>query len=293
MLGIVSYLETNGDTSFANLAAQFGVDEQQIKRDVATLWVSGLPGYMPDDLIDFDADLFEQGVARLTAGQGVSQVRLSAREAVALMGALASFIASGAAPAAVHSAFGKLQDSLGGTALATVGVSRVKQHVVDVLHSAIASGVTATLEYVDVLDRHTNRTVEPHRVVSIADVAYLECYCHRAQGYRTLRIDRIQAAALGTQPVEQPPSDSVGFTLEPVFEARVVAARGARWALEDLPGVSIVAVGDDVEASFGVADAEFVAGRLITVAPYLRSVEPRELREALAARAQAVLAAQA
>ncbi len=293
MLGIVSYLETNGDTSFADLAAQFGVSEEQIKRDVATLWVSGLPGYMPDDLIDFDADLFDQGIARLTAGQGVSQVRLSAREAVALLGALASFIASGAAPTAVHSAYAKLQESLGGTALTTVDSHKVRSDVVDVLHAAIASGVCSTLEYVDANDRLTERTVEPHRIVSIADVAYVECYCHRAQGYRTLRVDRIGSVTLTGEPVTHPPSDAVGFTLEPVFEATVVAARGARWALEDLPGVSIVPVGDDVEATFGVADPQFVAGRLLTVAPYVRRVEPQALREALGERAQAVLAAQA
>src|SRR5690606_13141517 len=165
--------------------------------------------------------------------------------------------------------------------------------VVELLHQAIAAGRTATLEYGDALDRHTVRMVEPHRVVSIAGVAYLECYCRRGQGYRTLRIDRVQSVKLESERVEQPPSDAVGFTLEPVFEAKVVAARGARWALEDLPGVRIAAVGDDVEATFGVADATYVSGRLITVAPYLRSVEPKALREALAARAQAVLAAQA
>ncbi len=293
MLGIVSYLETNGDTSFEDLASQFGVSQEQIKRDVATLWVSGLPGYMPDDLIDFDADLFEQGVARLTAGQGVAQVRLSAREAVALLGALASFITSGAAPAAVHSAYAKLQQSLGGASLATVDAHRVRPEVVDALHKAMAAGVCATLEYVDAHDRRTTRTVEPHRIVSIADVAYLECYCRRAQGYRTLRMDRIGEVTLESETIEEPPSDAVGFSLEPVFEATVVVARGARWALEDLPGVSIVPVGDDVEARFGVADPQYVAGRLMTVAPYVRSVAPQALRDALRERAQAVLAAQA
>lgn len=293
MLGIVSYLEANGDTAFSELATQFSVSEDQIQRDVTTLWVAGLPGYMPDDLIDFDADMFDAGVARLTTGQGVSQVRISAREAVALIGALSSFIASGVAPAAAQSAVAKLQESLGATSLQASEPARLPAAIVDPLTDAIVARKVAELDYVDAKDNKTTREVEPHRIVSISDVAYLECFCRRAQGYRTLRIDRIQAVRPGDDDVVTVPSDEVGFSLDPVFEARVVLARGARWALEDLPGVRLDMSGDDVVAEFGVADADYVAGRLLSVAPYLRVVEPQPLRDALAARAQAVLSAQA
>ena len=293
MLGIVSYLESNGDTSFETLAAQFGVSNDDIQRDVATLWVSGLPGYMPDDLIDFDGDLFDQGIARLTAGQGVRQVRLSAREAVALIGALSSFLASGAAPAAAQSAVRTLQSALGGESVRASAPAELPAQVVDALTKAVVSQKVATLEYVDAKDQLTTRVVEPHRMVSIGDVAYLECYCRRAQDYRTLRIDRIRSASVGTDTVTTPPSDAGGFSLEPAFEATIVLARGARRAVEDLPGVTIEAAQDDVIATFGVADADYVASRLLAIAPYLRSVEPAQLRDTLAARARAVLEARA
>jgi predicted DNA-binding transcriptional regulator YafY len=51
--------------------------------------------------------------------------------------------------------------------------------------------------------------------------------------------------------------------------------------------------GEDVEATFGVADAMWVAGRLLAVSPHLRAVEPKDLRDAVARQARAVLAAQA
>jgi len=293
MLGIVSYLEANGDTSFDTLAAQFGVGREEIERDVATLWVSGLPGYMPDDLIDFDGDLFDQGVARLTAGQGVRQVRLSAREAVALIGALSSFLASGAAPAAAETAVHKLQGALGADTVRSAAPAQLPAGLVETLREAVLSKHVVTLDYVDAKDQLTSRVVEPHRMVSIGGVAYLECFCHRAQGYRTLRLDRIKSATAGDDPVTTPPSDAVGFSLEPTFEARVVLARSARWAVEDLPGISIEAAGDDVIATFGVADADYVASRLLAVGPYLRTVEPAPLRATLAARARAVLEAHA
>lgn len=293
MLGIVSYLEANGDTPFEELAAQFGVSVAQIHKDVATLWVSGLPGYMPDDLIDFDPDLFDEGVARLTAGQGVSQVRFSAREAVALIGALQSFVASGIAPSAAQSAMEKLRGAIGVEGLATAEPAEIPTAVLEPLRHAISYGHLVELDYVDAKDNRTMRTVEPHRIVAIAGVAYLECWCRRAEGYRTLRVDRIRAVTELDEPVATEPSDAVGFDLQTHFEATVVLAPGARWAIEDLPDVSIEFSGDDAVARFGVADAAFVAARLLSVAPYLRSVEPQELREALAVQAQAVLAAQA
>jgi proteasome accessory factor C len=293
MLGIVSFLEANGDTPFAELAAQFGVSEEQIHRDVSTLWVSGLPGYMPDDLIDFDPDLIDEGIARLTAGQGVTQVRFSAREAVALIGALSSFIASGIAPAAAESAVAKLRGAIGGPTVNTTVAARIAANILEPLQTAVANKTVVELDYVDAKDNRTTRLVEPHRIVAIAGVAYLECFCRRAQGYRTLRLDRMRAARALDEPVVTAPSDEVGFDLQTRFDAMVILAPGARWAIEDLPGIQLEFGGDDVVARFGVADAAYVAGRLLSIAPYLRSVEPQELRTALAAQAQAVLAAQA
>lgn len=293
MLGIVSYLEANGATPFGELAAQFGVSVDQIRKDVLTLWVSGLPGYMPDDLIDFDPDLFDEDVARLREGHGVSQVRFSAREAVALIGALQSLIASGVAPAAAHSAMEKLRDALGVEGIETSHPAQIPGEVLGPLRQAILERHAVQLDYVDAKDNRTSRTVEPHRIVSIGGVAYLECWCRRAEGYRTLRIDRMGAVEMLDDDVATAPSDAVGFDLQTRFEATVVLAPGARWAIEDLPGVTLEAAGDDVVARFGVADAAFVAGRLLSVAPYVRSVEPQELREALAVQAHAVIAAQA
>ncbi len=58
LLGIVTYLEHHGATPFEGLAEHFGVSAAQIRKDISTLWTSGLPGYMHGDLIDFDSDSF-------------------------------------------------------------------------------------------------------------------------------------------------------------------------------------------------------------------------------------------
>ncbi|MEX0913755.1 MAG: WYL domain-containing protein [Demequina sp.] len=294
LLGIVTYLEQHGDASFDELAEHFNVTSTQIHRDVNTLWVSGLPGYMTDDLLDFDATAFDEGIASLTNSQGVTQVRLSAREAVALIGALSTLVAAGAAPAAATSALAKLRDAVGGSEPVTVvPASHVDPEVTTAILEAVSLARVARVVYVDAQDRRSEREIEPHRVVTIDGIAYVECFCRRAMDYRTLRVDRMLSVLVTDADVMTPASDEGGFVLVPRFTARVVVARASRWALEDLPGVELAEVGDNVEATFGVADADWVASRLLTIAPGLRSVEPASLRDTLAAHARTVIAAQA
>lgn len=294
LLGIVTYLETHGEATFETLAEHFGVSAKQIRRDVDTLWVSGVPGYMADDLLDFDADAFDDGVARLTNSQGVTQVRLSAREGVALIGALSTLVAAGTAPDAAATALDKLKAAVGDSDPVTVvAASTTPPEVSAALVDAVARRRVATVTYVDAHDRRTERTIEPHRLVTINGVAYVECYCQRAHDYRTLRLDRMSSVTVTQDSVTVPPSDAGGFSLTPGFEATVRLARAGRWALEDMPDVVIDDDGDFVVARFGVADADWVATRLLTIAPSLRSVEPRALREAVSAQARAVLASHA
>lgn len=294
LLGLVTYLEQHGDATFDELADHFSVTAAQVRTDVNTLWVSGLPGYMTDDLLDFDADAFDRGIASLTNSQGVTQVRLSAREAVALIGALSVLVAAGAAPTAASTALAKLRDAVGGTEPVTVvPTSEVPPEVTTALLEAVSLGRAATVVYVDAQDRRTEREIEPHRVVTIDGVAYVECFCHRAMDYRTLRLDRMVSVLVGDVEVVTPPSDAGGFELAPSFEGTVVVARAARWALEDLPGVTLTEHGEHISATFGVADVDWMASRLLAIAPSLVSVEPALLRERLAAHARAVMAAQA
>src|SRR5690606_27212654 len=151
----------------------------------------------------------------------------------------------------------------------------------DALAEAIESGRAVRAEYVDANDRRTERVIEPHRLVAIDGVGYVERWCRQAQGYRTLRLSRLAAAAVLDEAAVQAPSDEPGLSLEPQYTATVTMHRGARWAFEDLAGVEIADDGDVATATFGVSDSAWAAARLLAVAPQLVRVEPAVLREAL------------
>ncbi len=292
LLGIVTHLDEHGEATFDELAAHFGVTADTVRQDIDTLWCSGLPGYGMTDLLDFDGFAYDEGIARLINSQGVRQVRLAPAEAVALMGALASMIASGTAPEAANGALAALAAAVSDASPVTVVPSAaIDGEAVRVLRDALDAGVAVDVTYVDAQDRRTERVIEPHRLVTVDGAGYVECFCRRAGDYRTLRLDRIERAAATDSPIASTPRAVVGFTLESAYTATVTARRASRWAFEDLPGVRLADDGERVVATFGVANPAVVVARLLAVAPSLVSVEPAELREALRDSAEAVLAA--
>ena len=58
LLNLVPYLLARPGIPIAEAAADHGVTERQLREDLELLWVCGLPGYGPGDLIDmaFDGD---------------------------------------------------------------------------------------------------------------------------------------------------------------------------------------------------------------------------------------------
>src|SRR5690606_40263136 len=76
----------SSDVCSSDLAADLGVSQAQLRDDLELLWVCGLPGYGPGDLIDmaFDGDR-----VTLTYDAGIDRpLRLTPDEAVALVVAL-------------------------------------------------------------------------------------------------------------------------------------------------------------------------------------------------------------
>ncbi len=203
-------------------------------------------------------------------------------------------MSGGAAPEAAHSALTKLREAVGdGDAVRTLARFAVDAELAATLRDAIDAAVIVELEYVDANDKKTTRVIEPHRLVVIDGATYVECFCRRAQDYRTLRLDRIVAATPGHEHVVTAPSESGGFALVPQFQAVVEADRAARWLLESFPGTVIEGDGEVITATFGVADAPVMAARLLGIGSYLRSIIPAELADEVARQARAVLDAQA
>jgi len=54
LLALVPYLLARPGVRVADVAATFGVPEERLRKDLDLLWVCGLPGHGPGDLIDVE-----------------------------------------------------------------------------------------------------------------------------------------------------------------------------------------------------------------------------------------------
>ena len=83
LLDLVPYISSHQGISLKELAAVFKVDQAQMTSDLTTLWMCGLPGYTPLELMDLE---FESGFVTIHNAQTLSKPRsISFDEGVALV----------------------------------------------------------------------------------------------------------------------------------------------------------------------------------------------------------------
>ena len=249
LLALPAWVAEHPGASFDEAAAHFGVGARTIEKDVYTLWVSGLPGGLPDALVDFDADDFESRRLRLTQPLGLDRpIRLSREEAVSLLLALRVLIglldadAEAASPlrraeAAVSALLGyERPDSAqppdaptGGDGLPNGAHRRDAAATADAPGRPVPAGgggavlaavrrATARRErlrlvYVSATDERTERDVDPLELVSDGSHLSLLAWCCTARGERTFRLDRIVSAeptGRAADPHPRPSSAAVG-----------------------------------------------------------------------------------
>ncbi|MCC9196692.1 WYL domain-containing protein [Arthrobacter sp. zg-Y820] len=197
LLDLVPYILGNQGADMEQTAQRFGVSAAQLASDLNLLFVSG-PRHYPNGLMDVN---FENGQIFIDNAQDLSEpVRLGMDEAAALivgLETLSSLPGVGSTPA-LTSALAKLSEAAGesgrvGTAVAArLTEPEGTAGVLDQLQQAITGRRQLELRYlVPSRDEVTDRTVDPRRLFSVNDRWYLEAWCHRSEGVRNFRVDRI------------------------------------------------------------------------------------------------------
>ena len=303
LLTLVPYLHARGQVGVDEAAALLGVTPAQVVRDVKVLFMCGLPGGYPDDLIDVDLDSLEDdGVIRVSNADYLARpLRLTATEATAVMVALVA-LRNGAGEetrAIVDRVLAKLQAATSGTVPIDPGTDAQPPGLVSLradLERAVREGRQVRLTYwVPARDEETVRVVDPRGVVSVQGASYLSAWCHSAEDDRMFRLDRIHAATVLDEAAahREPPSgldeDLFGFD-DRADRVTLRLDRAAFWVTEyyQVTDTRLLADGA-VEADLLVADRRWLERLVMRLAPHASVVSPREWADAVTARAQAAL----
>jgi proteasome accessory factor C len=305
LLALVPYLLARPGVRVAEAAADFGVPETQLRRDLQLLWMCGLPGHGPGDLIDLS---FEGDTVTVGHDAGMSRpLRLTGDEALALIVALRTLADDPGLtdPGAVERALGKVEAAAGGAGeVASAVAVRVEpaDKVLAQVRAALDQGVALHLAYyVAARDEQTERDVDPVRLRWADGRWYLEAWCRSAGAVRFFRTDRIDRVDVLDEPSRPPaelePRDLSAGVYQPAPDHPLVTLRlgpPARWVADYYPCELATELPDGrLEVTLRVADPTWVRRLVLGHGPAIEVVGPGWFADQVRAQARQALAAYA
>jgi proteasome accessory factor C len=299
LLNLVPYLQSRPGIPVAQAAADLGVTEKQLREDLELLWVCGLPGYGPGDLIDmaFDGDR-----VTITYDAGIDRpLRLTPDEALALVVALRMLAETPGMGDrdAIRRALAKIESVTEGDSPVAVRLPGNADRL-DTIRGVVERRRALHITYYAATrDETTERVVDPMRVLVADGRAYLEAWCRRAEAVRLFRVDRIDGMTELDEPAVLPPQAqptdvSAGVFLPtpdlPLITLRV--GRGGRWITEYYPCEEIVEESTEHWlVSLRASDLGWARRLVLGLGRDVVAVSPPELAESIRDQAQVALAA--
>jgi proteasome accessory factor C len=207
LLDLVPYINSHQGISLKELAQVFKVTQAQMTDDLTTLWMCGLPGYTPLELMDLD---FESGFVTIHNAETLSKPRsISFDEGVALvlgLDLLRSTISADRADLLIKiDELSRRLSDLINLPSALSAVSDVNKDVSAAILEAIRSRSGLEIVYHSLYrDETSTRTILPIEIVESDGQRYLSSFCHTSSDFRQFRIDRIQSAKMQTVAQEIP-----------------------------------------------------------------------------------------
>jgi proteasome accessory factor C len=308
LLNMVPYFQANPRVTRVQAAADLGVSVKQLDEDLDQLWLCGLPGYGPGDLIDFQ---FEGDTIEVTFSAGMdTPLQLTSPEATGLLVALRALadIPGVVDPQSARGAIAKIEAAAGAAGQAPEAAvdeaAPVESRAAAAVRAAVHDNRALTIDYYAAShDTLSTRIVDPIRIVLVGGHSYLEAWSREAEGVRLFRFDRIVDATELDEPsappepaLEAPPDTSL-FDADPALpSATLRLAPAASWMFEYYPMRLLRELPDGYcEAAITYASEEWMARQVLGLGSAVRVLAPESLanrvRDAAAAALESYQAA--
>ncbi|HKE65132.1 MAG TPA: YafY family protein [Micromonosporaceae bacterium] len=301
LLNLVPYLLARPGIEIAQAAGELGVTDKQLREDLELLWVCGLPGYGPGDLIDmaFDGDR-----VTITYDAGINRpLRLTPDEALALVVALRMLAEMPGIDGkdAIERALAKIEAAAGDLADAPVAVRipgdddrlATIRGVVERRRALRITYYTATR------DETSDRVIDPMRVLLVDGRAYVEAWCRQAEAVRMFRVDRIDGFTELDEPATLPRQARSNDLRSGVFQASpdqplvtLLVSRDARWITEYYPCESVIDTdAEQWRVTLRASDLLWARRLVLGLGSNVVVLDPPELAEAVREETNRALAA--
>lgn len=294
LLLLVPYVLRNNGASVQEVCEHFAIKRSQLVSDLNLLFMCGLPGYGPGDLIEAFID-GDQVWIRM-ADYFSRPMRLTAAEGLMLYsGAKALAAVSGADPA-LNRAVEQLSKALAPGSLERVSVGLEAPEELSPINEALQQRRRVRLVYQShSKDEITERDVDPWALTLSGGNWYLAGWCHKVNDERLFRVDRMRSVELLDVDAGVPDDldlsryESVYFESAQAVEVTLDIEPTARWVCDYYPLVSQTKLDDGwIRISLTTSGFAWLERLLLRLGPKARVVAPKSLEQRLVATACAM-----
>lgn len=294
ILSVLPFIIENDGASLDDLVERFDYrDTTDLIKDLHLVFVTGLPGYGPGDLID--VDIYDDEVSIDAADYFSHPLRLTPPEALGLLAAGMTLLESNQAPPALSTAVDKLINVIGRDVIDAVHLDIPTPEHVEGLRSAIEHKHVVRIGYVGMAsNERTVRDVEGWSVTFSLGNWYFIGYCRLAADRRVFRVDRIDEfveldehyetrADPNDGPIRYQPTESdsrVAFTV----------SQRAAWVAEYYPVDSELLEDGSIRIRMSLADPAVASRLVLQLGDDVSDVDGAAVTEGVAALRQRILA---
>lgn len=282
LLDLVPYLTTHQNISVSDLALRFQVSKKEIIDDLNTLWMCGLPGYTPLELIDLS---FEDGYVTISNAQTLESPRsLTGEELITLNLGIDLLLTSETLSAEQIMRIKRIQEKI----LSIIGSSSGIITNVDSAHravilQAISERNSLAIDYHSLVrDEVRTRTVSPLSIYVDNRVEYLEA--STSDGVRTFRLDRVSSVSI-IQESEKPVAQTATARQ---IKAELQFTKSDRYSAESLGVVASLDM-NSLTAAIECFSPEWLERTILSCAGAVELRSPHDLRTKVRLRASKLL----
>lgn len=281
ILALVPYVLDREGADVEEVMDRFGYTRAELTKDLNTIFVCGLPGYGPGDLMEAYMD--DEEVVIDAADFFAKAPRLTPIEAIGLLAAGMTVIGSGESSPALESAVAKLSRVVMPDVDTTLTVDVGDQSLyLSSVREAAAQQKVVTMVYRSVgKEETTRRDIEPWAVFTTMGRWYVLGHCRLVDAPRTFRLDRIRELELTDHTFDRPesvPEPGVGYQPSSGDVSCVIDLKPeARWVLEYYPVEVVRTSKSSTRIRFHSPDAEVPARLLLRLGRSGRLVEGHEV----------------
>ncbi len=291
LLDLVPYIVAHPGISITELAKEFSISRDEVLKDLNLLFLCGLPGYTPLELIDISFD--EESVVIRDPQNLAAPRNLNESEALIARIALAALEESTPKTSAAYPQINALREKIVEAFSSSIPASAItftldkERATLEAIESAIKQELDLEMTYNNVTkDSSSRRSITPISIIAEDKRTLVSAYCHSAKALRTFNLAQISEVSTkewSTRTDLERLEDSRGSSAE-----IIIKSEDSRFLSENASSLKEISKSC---YQIDIFQPEWIVRSVLAGADSLELAKPLELRAEITERANRALLA--